>query len=646
MADKENRPEAGAKPGSGDLLEKSASWASVSWQAESSWECTGLEPGPSPVASLCCNPVEVRGEGAGGERLPSQAQDTTPMALPGAGRRARRLLDSQTPPALGGICLSPDPTPCLASQDGCPAPGDEDVSESQYVAEMASFIDDGGHTPGGLPAGPPPRIFGATPSPLGQFGRYLQQARGRRREVADTPGAHEGTQDEYDLEDSFLVDSDEGKGEVRVLELESGWWPPHTVPRPSPPPSSKAHGARHQSGAQEKPAAAAGTADAPAPRKTGHAHASAQSARVPQRVDAGLKSVETSMRAPATSPNGAVVQANAGQGALLNGKAPSLAPGSSGGGRQTPRSNGGTATAISLQAAGQRQPAPGPMASAASTAAQASSNGAGAPGTPTPPSTTGQAQAGDLAAKSVPNVMVAGCALVCRGRVLLAMRQHGNHRLRGFFELPGGKLKPNETPQAAVIREMNEELGIEISPSALNPLGFVSHHYVRLGHNFICMLFVCHRWSGQLQGLQEQELRWVAAWELSGYIRLAPPPTQELLSLVFGYLQVQGPARPGSTPRGPEWTPGGGGRGLPAGAQGTSSGALVEDEGEEILEPPEGADFGLDLDVDPGGRPPAAAEVARKLQELRELQLALRGPGLEIDAATALHQAKNRRFWV
>ncbi|KAL6771556.1 hypothetical protein ACKKBG_A26850 [Auxenochlorella protothecoides x Auxenochlorella symbiontica] len=273
MADKENRPEAGAKPGSGDLLEKSASWASVSWQAESSWECTGLEPGPSPVASLCCNPVEVRGEGAGGERLPSQAQDTTPMALPGAGRRARRLLDSQTPPALGGICLSPDPTPRLASQDGCPAPGhalsrmskgpprqlakraqagagtaearpgrsggqlaprpapkpgrapsrfiddaaalsgsdsgDEDVSESQYVAEMASFIDDGGHTPGGLPAGPPPRIFGATPSPLGQFGRYLQQARGRRREVADTPGAHEGTQDEYDLEDSFLVDSDE-----------------------------------------------------------------------------------------------------------------------------------------------------------------------------------------------------------------------------------------------------------------------------------------------------------------------------------------------------------------------------------------------------------------------------------------------------
>lgn len=170
----------------------------------------------------------------------------------------------------------------------------------------------------------------------------------------------------------------------------------------------------------------------------------------------------------------------------------------------------------------------------------------------------------------------------------------------------------------------------------------------------------------------------MAAWELSGYIRLAPPPTQELLSLVFGYLQVQGPARPGSTPRGPEWTPGGGGRGLPAGAQGTSSGALVEDEGEEILEPPEGADFGLDLDVDPGGRPPAAAEVARKLQELRELvrqpsqdggrlgrareagraaargraakhalqQLALRGPGLEIDAATALHQAKNRRFWV
>lgn len=231
-----------------------------------------------------------------------------------------------------------------------------------------------------------------------------------------------------------------GKGEVRVPELESGWWPPHTVPRPSPPPSSKAHGARHQSGAQEKPAAAAGTADAPAPRKTGHVHASAQSARVPQRVDAGPQSVETSMRAPATSPNGAVVQANAGQGALLNGKAPSLAPGSSGGGRQTPRSSGGTATAISLQAAGQRQPAPGPMASAASTAAQASSDSAGAPGAPTPPSTTGQAQAGDAAAKPVPNVMVAGCALVCRGRVLLAMRQHGNHRLRGFFELPGGKV--------------------------------------------------------------------------------------------------------------------------------------------------------------------------------------------------------------
>lgn len=79
---------------------------------------------------------------------------------------------------------------------------------------------------------------------------------------------------------------------------------------------------------------------------------------------------------------------------------------------------------------------------------------------------------------------------------------------------------------------MEEELGVRVCRGALHPLTFVSHHYARLGHNFVCMLFSCEAWEGEPKARLGQELRWAGAAEIPGYMRIAPPPTRLLLSAV------------------------------------------------------------------------------------------------------------------
>ncbi len=94
--------------------------------------------------------------------------------------------------------------------------------------------------------------------------------------------------------------------------------------------------------------------------------------------------------------------------------------------------------------------------------------------------------------------------------------------LAGLWEFPGGKLEPDEAPEAAVIREIREELGLDTEASCLAPLTFASHRYADF--HLLMPLFVCRKWRGQAQGLEGQALRWLRPAELRG----VPMPPADL----------------------------------------------------------------------------------------------------------------------
>ena len=110
-------------------------------------------------------------------------------------------------------------------------------------------------------------------------------------------------------------------------------------------------------------------------------------------------------------------------------------------------------------------------------------------------------------------VLVAACALVdADGRVLLAKRPAGKS-LAGLWEFPGGKVESGETPEETLIRELKEELGIDVTAACLAPLTFASHTYggAAAGDgagpdewHLLMPLYVCRRWSGTVQPLEHQ----------------------------------------------------------------------------------------------------------------------------------------------
>jgi 8-oxo-dGTP diphosphatase len=112
-------------------------------------------------------------------------------------------------------------------------------------------------------------------------------------------------------------------------------------------------------------------------------------------------------------------------------------------------------------------------------------------------------------------VLVAACALVdIDGRVLVARRPEGKP-MAGLWEFPGGKVEDGERPEESLIRELKEELGIDVSEACLAPLTFASHAYEDF--HLVMPLYVCRRWSGSVRALEGQELAWVAPVRLSGY---------------------------------------------------------------------------------------------------------------------------------
>ncbi len=129
-------------------------------------------------------------------------------------------------------------------------------------------------------------------------------------------------------------------------------------------------------------------------------------------------------------------------------------------------------------------------------------------------------------------VLVSAVALIdVDGRVLLAERPEGKP-MAGLWEFPGGKVEPGETPEAALIRELHEELGIETWESCLAPLTFASHSYETF--HLMMPLFACRKWEGQPTSREGQRLAWARAQELRNYPM--PPADIPLIPILRDWL--------------------------------------------------------------------------------------------------------------
>ena len=118
-----------------------------------------------------------------------------------------------------------------------------------------------------------------------------------------------------------------------------------------------------------------------------------------------------------------------------------------------------------------------------------------------------------------------------RDEVLLT-RRHAHSHQGGLWEFPGGKVEPGETPEAALIRELHEELGIDTWASCLAPLTFASHSYDEF--HLLMPLFACRKWDGIPQGREGQALKWVRPDALRDYPM--PPADIPLIPILRDWL--------------------------------------------------------------------------------------------------------------
>ena len=129
-------------------------------------------------------------------------------------------------------------------------------------------------------------------------------------------------------------------------------------------------------------------------------------------------------------------------------------------------------------------------------------------------------------------ILVVAAALIDRdGRVLLAQRPP-NKSMAGLWEFPGGKVEDGENPEDSLIRELNEELGIDTWGSCLAPLSFASHSYE--GFHLLMPLFACRKWIGTPMAMEGQVLKWVSKNDLKNYAM--PPADIPLIAAIRDWL--------------------------------------------------------------------------------------------------------------
>jgi 8-oxo-dGTP diphosphatase len=131
-----------------------------------------------------------------------------------------------------------------------------------------------------------------------------------------------------------------------------------------------------------------------------------------------------------------------------------------------------------------------------------------------------------------PVVLVVAVALIdVDGRVLLAQRPEGKP-MAGLWEFPGGKVQPAETPEAALIRELDEELGIDVAATCLAPFTFASHAYADF--HLLMPLYVCRKWQGEVTPREAQRVTWVRPARLGDYEM--PPADKPLVAMLRDLL--------------------------------------------------------------------------------------------------------------
>jgi len=137
-----------------------------------------------------------------------------------------------------------------------------------------------------------------------------------------------------------------------------------------------------------------------------------------------------------------------------------------------------------------------------------------------------------MADANLPIVLVSACALVdIEGRVLLAQRPEGKS-MAGLWEFPGGKVEPGEAPEVALIRELREELEIDVTASCLAPFTFASHTYEKF--HLLMPLFVCRKWQGIPKPVEGQTLKWVRPVKMGDYPM--PPADEPLVAMLRDFL--------------------------------------------------------------------------------------------------------------
>ena len=129
-------------------------------------------------------------------------------------------------------------------------------------------------------------------------------------------------------------------------------------------------------------------------------------------------------------------------------------------------------------------------------------------------------------------LLVVACALIdADRRVLIAQRPEGKS-LAGLWEFPGGKVEPGESPEAALIRELEEELGISTKTACLAPVSFASHSYDNF--HLLMPLYACRKWQGEPRMREHAALKWVRPQKLRDYPM--PPEDEPLVAALCDLL--------------------------------------------------------------------------------------------------------------
>ena len=130
--------------------------------------------------------------------------------------------------------------------------------------------------------------------------------------------------------------------------------------------------------------------------------------------------------------------------------------------------------------------------------------------------------------------LVAACALINeQGKVLINKRPEGKD-YAGYWEFPGGKVEENETPEEAIIRELKEEINIDVSAACLAPLSFTEKNYEK--YYVVVLLYVCRKWEGFMKPMENQELAWTFPNDIADYKVL--PADKSFFSTLRDLIQV------------------------------------------------------------------------------------------------------------